>query len=403
MNNFNEALEKCLNDIAQGADIDTVLFRYPELAEELRPILEVSVKAKEMAVPAPSSDLVRRNRAKLLQRAAEMREGKVRPVSRGIWFASLRRVLVTLIVIAVVFLSSTGLVRAASSTLPGDNLYPVKRTWEDVLLIFTFDSTQRESLEIEHENERLEELHELFAEGRSAKVDFSGYVSRQNGTEWRVSGISVVLSDQTRIPDQQVAIGAAVRVRGQTQGDGIVIAERIELLSPGAKLPKVDDDAFEEENNNEGQNPQIEDNSGKGSEGEEPHVEETKTPESESESESNSSESEPKKESFNGVVDSIDNQTKIWSINGQAADVSNAEIKGTPVVGATVKMEGHYGAGGVFIVTKVEFVVRESENGNDSNSNDNNSNNDNDHDDDNSNDDHGGNSGSGSGNDNDDN
>jgi hypothetical protein len=49
MNNLYEALEICLKEIEQGADVDTVLFRYPDLADELRPILEASVKAKAMA------------------------------------------------------------------------------------------------------------------------------------------------------------------------------------------------------------------------------------------------------------------------------------------------------------------------------------------------------------------
>jgi len=384
---YYEVLEKCLLDLEQGADIDTVLFRYPDLAEELRPILEASVKAKRMIVPAPSSDVVRRNRARLLQRAAEMREGKVKPVSRGVWLTSLRRVAVTLIILVLVFLSGTGLVRAASTTLPGDNLYPVKRTWEGVLVLFTFDPQAREVLEVEHENERLEELRELLAEGRSAEVDFAGYVTSQTGTEWQISGFPVVISDQTRMPDQPVGIGAAVRVRGQTQGDGIVIAERIELLPAGAILPEVEEDesGFEEENH-EGQNPQIDDNSNTGSGNDTPRVEDTKTPESESEPESSgsgSSESESNEDVFNGTVDSIDEQTNIWTINGLAADVSNAEINGEPVVGSTVKMEGYYGADGKFIVKKVEFVAGGSGNENDSDSNNNNSN------DDNSNDDHG--------------
>ena len=85
MNNLYEVLEVCLKDIEQGADIDTVLFRYPDIADELRPILETSVNAKAMAVPTPSKDVVRRNRAKLLQRAAELREVKVKPRSHRIW------------------------------------------------------------------------------------------------------------------------------------------------------------------------------------------------------------------------------------------------------------------------------------------------------------------------------
>src|SRR5512145_1317234 len=98
MSNVYEILEQCLVEIEQGADVDTVLFRYPEFADELRPVLEASVKAKEMSVPEPSADVVRRNRAKVLQHAAEMREAQVKPVPR-FWFASLRRLAVTVTVI----------------------------------------------------------------------------------------------------------------------------------------------------------------------------------------------------------------------------------------------------------------------------------------------------------------
>jgi len=375
MNNLYEVLEICLQDIEQGADIETVLFRYPGLADELRPILEASVSAKGLAVPAPSTEAVRRNRAKLLQHAAKLREGKVKPSSGRFWFASLRRVAVTLAVVAALFVSGTSLVRAASTTLPGDNLYPVKRTWEDVLLLFTFNVQKREALEFEHENERLEELHELFAEGRSEEVDFAGYVTRQSETEWRVSGILVVISAQTRLPDEQVVEGAAVRVKGQTQGDKIVLAERIELLSAGAKLPEGGDDEPEiEEENNEGPNQQNEDNSGQGSEGEAPNVENANS--SESESEAN-------KESFEGIVNSMEND--VWIVDGTSMDVSSAEIKGTPAVGGAVKVEGYTNSAGVFIVTKIEFEKSGSDSDGGSGSHENNDENDNS----NSNEDHG--------------
>src|SRR5512139_804079 len=98
MNKLYEVLEVCLQEIEQGADIDTVLFRYPDFADELRPILEASVNAKSMAASTPSVEVARRNRAKVLQHAAQMRELKVRS-SRRVWLASLRRVVVTLAVV----------------------------------------------------------------------------------------------------------------------------------------------------------------------------------------------------------------------------------------------------------------------------------------------------------------
>lgn len=267
MNNLHEALEICLYEIERGADIDTVLFRYPELADELRPILETARDARHLAVPAPSAEVVRRNRARVLQRAAELHEAQAKP-SRRFWFASLRRVAVTLIVVTALFVSGTNLVRAASTTLPGDNLYPVKRTWEDVLLLFTFNLQQREALEVEHENERLHELRELFAEKRAAEVDFAGVVSSQNANEWVVSGVRVVLSAQTELRDGPIEVGSAVRVKGETQGDGVVWAERVRRLPPGAQLPDVD---IEEEHESGEDQPrdeqkQYEDNSGSGSE-----------------------------------------------------------------------------------------------------------------------------------------
>src|SRR5689334_10717715 len=240
MNNLYDTLEICLQEIEKGAEVESVLLRYPDLADELRPILQASIGAKSMAVTAPSADVVRRNRSRVLQHAAQMREGKVKS-SQLIWFASLRRIAVTLVVVIVLFVSGTGLVGASSNTLPGDNLYPVKRTWEGLRLFFTFNPLERQALESEHENERLHEVQEVLAEGRSTEVDFNGMVTSQTGNEWVVANVRVLISNQTEIRDQGITVGSPVRVRGITQGNGTVLAERIRLLSSDAKLPDAED------------------------------------------------------------------------------------------------------------------------------------------------------------------
>jgi hypothetical protein len=360
-NRLFETLEICLREIERGADLDTLLFRYPGLADELRPILESSVKATGMAAPAPSEEVIRRNRARLLQRAAKMREGKAAPPpSRRLWSVPLRRALVTLAVVVMLFVSGTGLVRASSSSLPGDNLYPVKRTWERVSLWLTFNEAIREELEFEHENERLEELNELLALGRSVEVDFAGYVTLRSADEWRVSGITVFISADTRLPDGQVLTGAAVRVRGQTVNGGVA-AQRIELLPSGVKLPEVEDedDPEIEEEGHEAEKLQNGGDSG-----------ETSGSESSAPSRTITS-PEPEKISLEGTVTSIQNNLIV--VNGIVMDIRSAEIIGIPGIGTLAKVEGNYDANSIFIVTKIEFrsAAPGSDNANDSSGGDN--------------------------------
>ncbi len=345
MSELYDILEKCLQEIEKGADLDSMLFRYPAYASELRPILETAMKAIRATAPDPSTAVVQRNRARLLQQAAEIREANAHKKARRLWAVPLRRVLVTLVVVAALFVSSTGLVRAASSTLPGDNLYPVKRTWEDVHVLLTFDTQTRAALEVEHENERLNELKNLFAAQRSVLVDFSGQVTRQSENLLLVSGIAVAISSQTALPAASIAVGNAIHVVGTTQQDGAVLAQRVELLPAGEPLPEVkDEDSFSPA-------PENSDNASGG--------------DASNPGENPASTSKPKYQSFQGDVQSINGN--IWVVNGQIMNVASARIKGNPRVGKSAKVAGYYDANGLFIVTRVEFGNGGSGNGGNSN------------------------------------
>jgi hypothetical protein len=299
----------------------------------------------------------RRGRARVLQQAALMRDAHVQP-SRRLWSVPLRRALVTLIVIGVLFISSTRLVQAASTTLPGDNLYPVKRTWEDMRILFTFDNQAREALEVEHENERLDELNDLFTEGRSAKVDFAGTVMSKNGDLWEVAKIPVLISAQTELGTQPVVVGNAVRVQGYTQLGGTVMAERVDLLPAGMPLPEVDDEhesSIEQEETEGEQQLQSSGEDRSGEDSDDGTSKQDATP-------SSQVESKPREFSRNGVVDSLNGSILI--VNGQSMNISGAQIEGTPKVGTKVKVEGYFDANGVFVVTKIEVESSGSDSGN---------------------------------------
>ena len=329
-----DALETCLQALEQGETIDAALARFPALAADLRPILETSLHARTLGgLPLPEG-IQHRGRARLLQRAAEMREAKHAP--RRSWLVQFRPLAVALMLV-VFFLSGTGLVRASSVTLPGDSLYPVKRTWEDVRLLFTFEKVQRVNLEMEYETERLGEIGELLAEGRIEPISFSGYVTAQTDSQWTVSGIPVAITAQTVLSGEPVTVGTAVTVYGMTTLAGSVEAHSINTVPAGTPIPTPKPEDENEPDDDEG--------------GE--SLQETE-PRASSDNEANDSGQDSQsgeKSKVEGVIQSISGD--IWIINGQSVDVNGAEIVGAPAPGATVTIEGYVDANGVFVATKV--------------------------------------------------
>ena len=329
-----DALETCLQALEQGETIDAALARFPALAADLRPILETSLHARTLGgLPLPEG-IQHRGRARLLQRAAEMREAKHAP--RRSWLVQFRPLAVALMLV-VFFLSGTGLVRASTTSLPGDNLYPVKRTWEDVRLLFTFEKVQRVNLEMEYETERLGEIGELLAEGRIEPISFSGYVTAQTDSQWTVSGIPVAITAQTVLSGEPVTVGTAVTVYGMTTLAGSVEAHSINTVPAGTPIPTPKPEDENEPDDDEG--------------GE--SLQETE-PRASSDNEANDSGQDSQsgeKSKVEGVIQSISGD--IWIINGQSVDVNGAEIVGVPAPGVTVTIEGYVDANGVFVATKV--------------------------------------------------
>lgn len=372
MNKLYDALENCLENIEQGQDLDTVLAYYPKLAKQLRPMLEASIRARNLTNHTVPAIAQRRVRARLLQRASEMREEKR---ARRRVIPVLSRWALTFGMVGALFLGSTGLVSAASSTLPGDQLYPVKRTWEDVRLLFVFSPQAHDVLTSQYEQERLNEIDELLMKGRPASIVFSGLVTSQQNGQWQVSGIPVSVTGSTRLTTGAVSSGVPVTVVGVTRSDGVVEAMEIQLLQPGVSLPPLEPSG---------------DNDANGETDNENHVQPVPTavailpvtppPAVVSNLTPTPLPSQPEQKGyeFSGVVESM--QGNVWVINGQTVIAADqAQIQGTVGVGSWVKFEGYYDSNGQFIVTQVEVktIDRSTVNSNSGNSGNNSGSNDN--------------------------
>jgi hypothetical protein len=340
MNDLYDALDDCLEAIGRGASIDAVLRRYPRLSGDLRPLLEAALAASGASRIHVPLDVRRRGRTNLLSAVRDGSSAGAPGRRRVIPLFS--RLALTGSLVAALALTSTGLVSASSSSLPGQQLYPVKRSWESVRLLFAFSPQQRELLESDYEQERLDETNHLLSQRQSAPITFSGLLARQADGTWKVSGIPVSVSSITALPQAALSDGAPVSVTGQTRADGIVEAQQIQMLQPGSSLPPLEPS----ENNEPGSSGSGEEGSGESSQ---PLSKATPAP---APANPAGTQARPQVYGFTGVVESM--QGNQWRVNGQPVYVDTAQISGQIRPGSIVRFQGYYGADGRFIVTIVQ-------------------------------------------------
>ena len=221
------ALQDCLEQLGGGSDLESVLGRHPAHGEALRSLLAAAQSARDLGRGPLPANAMTIGRARLLKKAAELRKSR-----RGtpVLTPALRVGFAAVLIVAFLVLAGGGLVTASADALPGDALYGVKRTAERLRLDLTFDAGQQTALEDEFHQRRIQETEALLSGGRVEQVEFSGVVSGQTADGWTVSGIRVIVSAQTEM-EGEIRIGSLVEVRGLTQADDSVLAQRIRAES----------------------------------------------------------------------------------------------------------------------------------------------------------------------------
>jgi hypothetical protein len=176
---IEDILDVCLQDLQSGqVRPQTILERYPEHAEELRPALEaadwLSQRVEQFEhlpgfIPSSRFQLVDR-----IHREQANNTGLLAQRNTGFWdrflllFASrkLSHAIALAIAILVIFSASAwGITLAAGNSLPGQPLYPVKRGSEAVQLALTLREDRDAQLYLLYAQRRLEEIEQLATRG----------------------------------------------------------------------------------------------------------------------------------------------------------------------------------------------------------------------------------------------
>jgi hypothetical protein len=219
---LEDALEACLRSLGRGASVESAVSAFPEMADELRSLLQAAQAASSLASSGVSRHALVRSRTRLMQRAAAIAPAR----RRSLWPALARPALAGLVAAAALFLGGAGL--AAAQSLPGDSLYPAKLVAQDVILRLAASPKARLSLEEQYADQRIEEVQRLLALGRVAPVTFTGLVQEASDDVLQVAEIPVRLSLETIVVGD-VFKGTSAEVRGLTQIDGTVLAEEVHL------------------------------------------------------------------------------------------------------------------------------------------------------------------------------
>ena len=362
------ALEECLMMLDQGSSLESCLLRYPEHADELRPILLAAVDAKSIAEDQIPVDAMRRSRSKFLDAAAEIREQKIsRKTAFGFSWQRVFRLGMALLlaVILVAGVGGTGLVNASNGSLPGDRLYPVKLTWEDIRLKLALSQADRVSLEKSYENERVDEINHLIDSNRSEKIKFFGQVEDVQPDQISVSGIRVVITPETRI-EGEILPGVWTRVEGETRAEGVVSAVKIKVESREKDSEDSSGADSSESSGKENNSGNSRDNAGDKS-GKSGSQDSTGTSKTEDSNQNSGKPSSPKAFEIEGTVSGYSGDTIL--INNQMVLINDkTELRDQPLTGSVVKIRGYVDENGRWIATRIEVQSASPSGGGENNS-----------------------------------
>jgi hypothetical protein len=216
--NMEDLLITCLDELESGVPLEQIIAHRPNEADAIRPILQMATSLQSLA--GEPTVAARQNSAELFQAQATVLKRASRPRSTY-WF---RRFAVVFGIVVVLFVASLSIAQIASAALPGDPLYRVKRTSENVRLTVARDP---ELIQTEFAAERAEEVRELLQIGREEEAEYYGFVESIGPEAWLIGGVTVIVDANTKI-EGAPAVGSYVEMEGTTR-DGVLYASEIEI------------------------------------------------------------------------------------------------------------------------------------------------------------------------------
>ena len=232
---FYTIFDECIARLEQGASVEDCLQAYPEFAESLAPALATTAELLQLSPLAPSAETTAQGLNAVM--AAFDSQPKPSPsifhVIRDIlakWQRPKPRqnpvrfaLQMAIVLVMFLFVGSGFAITAAADSLPGQTLYPIKRTWENTRLTLTLDETTRKELQTEIHETRRQEVKILLQTRQPEIVEFTGTITILQNDTVTIDDFAIMLTEDTAVIGK-LFVGQNTLVTAQIGVDGTLFA-----------------------------------------------------------------------------------------------------------------------------------------------------------------------------------
>ena len=164
--NFDDILNDCLERVSKGEDIQECVRRYPEHANELFPLLRLASATVQTAHSASySAEAKARGLNRLTQALAEGGASRKRRVPVFFRMPFAKPILIAFVAVMITAVAAGGTTVASSNSVPGEPLYWVKTTKENISIRFRRSDTGKSQAYARLASVRDQEMQKLMARG----------------------------------------------------------------------------------------------------------------------------------------------------------------------------------------------------------------------------------------------
>ena len=168
---FDNVLNDCLDRISRGEDIERCIGIYPEHQEELVPLLRVAEATMQAARSASYSPEAKARGLTRLRQALAESGVPDRPRVPLFLRPAVKPLALGLAVVMLTAVAAGGTAVASSNSVPGEPLYWVKTTRENISLKLPRSDAEKARVHARLASERGQEMRQLIARGKDHEAE----------------------------------------------------------------------------------------------------------------------------------------------------------------------------------------------------------------------------------------